>query len=63
MVKVICSKCGSIGYTASPYQVKCSECGGIHKVAKLAHSRSRTASTHIPTKEGDSDASISRSIK
>jgi len=31
MEKVICIKCGSIGYTASPEQVNCSECGGRHK--------------------------------
>lgn len=30
MEKVICSECGSIGYTASPEQVSC-ECGGKHK--------------------------------
>lgn len=29
--KVICVKCGSIGYTASPEQVNCSDCGGKHK--------------------------------
>ena len=32
MEKVICTECGSIGYTASPEQVPCSECGGKHKV-------------------------------
>lgn len=32
MEKVMCIKCGSIGYTASPERVPCSECGGRHKV-------------------------------
>lgn len=32
MEKVMCVKCGSIGYTASPETVRCSECGGKHKV-------------------------------
>ena len=32
MEKVMCIKCGSIGYTASPERVNCSECGGRHKV-------------------------------
>lgn len=32
MEKVMCIKCGSIGYTASPEQVACSECGGKHKI-------------------------------
>ena len=31
MEKVICTECGSIGYTASPEQVSC-ECGGKHKM-------------------------------
>lgn len=34
MERVICIKCGSIGYTASPEQVPCSECGGRHKVIR-----------------------------
>lgn len=34
MERVICIKCGSIGYTASPEQVSCSECGGKHKVIR-----------------------------
>lgn len=34
MERVICIKCGSIGYTASPEQVFCSECGGKHKVIR-----------------------------
>jgi Na+(H+)/acetate symporter ActP len=28
--------CGSIGYTASPDQVNCSECGGKHIIIKEA---------------------------
>lgn len=32
MEKVMCIRCGSIGYTASPEQVPCSQCGGQHKV-------------------------------
>ena len=32
MEKVMCVKCGSIGYTASPEHVNCDECGGKHKV-------------------------------
>ena len=32
MEKVMCIKCGSIGYTASPEHVNCAECGGKHKV-------------------------------
>lgn len=32
MEKVMCVKCGSIGYTASPEHVNCSICGGKHKV-------------------------------
>ncbi|MFH1996862.1 MAG: hypothetical protein ABIJ27_07735 [Candidatus Omnitrophota bacterium] len=35
MIKVKCKKCGSVGYTASPYTVKCSLCGGPHKVVKM----------------------------
>ena len=34
MEKVICIKCGSIGYTASPEQVACSECGGKHRTIR-----------------------------
>ena len=32
MEKVECMDCGSIGYTASPERVPCSECGGKHRV-------------------------------
>lgn len=32
MEKVKCTKCGSIGYTASPEHVNCDECGGKHKI-------------------------------
>ncbi len=32
MEKVICIKCGSSGYTASPRHVSCTECGGKYKV-------------------------------
>ena len=32
MEKVECIKCGSIGYTASPERVPCSECGGKHRI-------------------------------
>ena len=35
MEKVMCIKCGSIGYTASPERVNCSECGGRHKTIQL----------------------------
>ena len=34
MEKVICTHCGSIGYTASPGHVPCSKCGGKHKVVR-----------------------------
>ena len=32
MYKVKCVGCGNIGYTAAPRYVKCSSCGGRHKV-------------------------------
>ena len=32
MYKVKCTGCGDIGYTAAPKFVKCSACGGRHKV-------------------------------
>ena len=32
MEKVICVKCGSIGFTAAPKYVRCSQCGGRHKI-------------------------------
>lgn len=38
--KVICIECGSIGYTASPEQVRCSECGGNHKVIESSCKKS-----------------------
>lgn len=31
MEKVVCIKCGSVGYTASPESVNCDKCGGKHK--------------------------------
>jgi len=31
MEKVICIKCGSMDYTASPEMATCSKCGGRHK--------------------------------
>ena len=31
MEKVECIDCGSIGWTASPERVPCSECGGRHR--------------------------------
>ena len=36
MEKVICTNCGSIGYTASPEQVSC-ECGGKHKAVSIGY--------------------------
>ena len=33
MEKVICAKCGSIGYSASPDRVGCYECGERRYVA------------------------------
>ncbi len=33
----MCIKCGSIGYTASPEQVGCSDCGGRHRVIRAGH--------------------------
>ena len=38
MEKVICVKCGSTGYTASPEQVNCSKCGGKHKIIRTGYS-------------------------
>jgi uncharacterized OB-fold protein len=35
MEKVICINCGSVGYTASPEQARCAECGGKHKLISL----------------------------
>ena len=35
MEKVKCTKCGSIGYTASPGSVRCSKCGGQHEVVAM----------------------------
>ena len=35
MEKVKCTRCGSIGYTASPESVKCQKCGGDHKTIKI----------------------------
>ena len=32
MYKVKCVDCGNIGYTAAPKFVKCSSCGGKHRV-------------------------------
>jgi len=37
MEKVMCIKCGSIGYTASPEHVDCSECGGKHKTIRSGY--------------------------
>ena len=34
MYKVKCIGCGNIGYTAAPHQVKCSECGGRHRIIR-----------------------------
>ena len=36
MEKVICTECGSIGYTASPEHVSC-ECGGKHKAITVGY--------------------------
>ena len=36
MEKVICTECGSIGYTASPEHVPC-ECGGKHKAIRAGY--------------------------
>jgi len=41
MERVICIKCGNIGYTAAPDQVTCAECGGRHKVLKPKEPYSR----------------------
>ena len=35
MEKVVCIKCGSIGYAASVEQVSCSECGDKHKLVRF----------------------------
>ena len=32
MYKVKCVGCGNIGYTAAPHHVRCSECGGSHRI-------------------------------
>jgi len=42
MEKVKCLKCGSIGYTAAPHSVKCSKCGGEHKVIEIEQCRERS---------------------
>jgi len=49
MERVVCIKCGSVGYTASPEQVNCLECGSNkHKVIqsdyKKPSGRNRTLS-------------------
>ena len=43
MEKVICVKCGSVGYTASPEQVNCPECGGKHKVVRSKYENGKSA--------------------
>jgi uncharacterized OB-fold protein len=58
MEKVICIKCGSIGYTASPEKVRCSECGGKHKIIKEIRTR-----FSFSGKKVISDESISRDKK
>lgn len=35
MEKVRCTRCGSIGYTASPDSARCSKCRGEHKVITM----------------------------
>jgi DNA-directed RNA polymerase subunit RPC12/RpoP len=39
MEKVKCINCGSIGYTASPDDVRCSECAGRHVVVRSTNDR------------------------
>jgi len=39
--KVKCTKCGSIGYTASPGNVRCSKCGGVHKVVAMTRANNK----------------------
>jgi rRNA maturation endonuclease Nob1 len=51
MYKVKCIGCGNIGYTAAPHQVKCSECGGRHRIIKARM-------IEEPKKEGDIDESL-----
>ena len=38
MEKVRCCACGSVGYTASPQCVSCSECGGRHEIINMRKS-------------------------
>ncbi len=54
MEKVICLKCGSIGYTASPQHVNCSECGGSHRVIDMGHKNSR----HMERRDKDANIDI-----
>jgi len=35
MEKVKCTRCGAIGYTASPDSVKCHRCGGSHRIIEI----------------------------
>ena len=43
MYKVKCVGCGDIGYTAAPKFVKCSACGGEHKVIPLNKADMKTS--------------------
>jgi len=45
MEKVKCTKCGSIGYTASPENVQCSKCGGQHKVIVMTKGNNKPVKT------------------
>ena len=45
--KVMCVKCGSIGYTASPQYVNCSECGGAHRIIDIEHKNSNHVESAI----------------
>ena len=35
MEKIKCTRCGAIGYTASPDSVKCHECGDGRKIIEM----------------------------
>ena len=67
--KVMCVKCGSIGYTASPQYVNCSECGGAHRVIGMDCKDSRHVEGAMLSlfgtkmERGDKDASIDITFK
>ena len=41
MERVKCTKCGSVGYTASPESVRCLKCGGLHKTIIMSRGNNK----------------------